>query len=112
MSAACPEYGFDVAFRLAPDLADHARHEIFLAIDAIARNRGLTSEGGGGPMIWRFTITRDGGQAIDADREVFATWAATRPEIVECTLGPLADLAGRPRGGVPLELLSGVIPLP
>ena len=65
--------------RLAPGLPDSARRELFLAIETAAGARGLSIEGGGA-ATGRFTVTRDGGQAVDADREALAA-LITKPEV-------------------------------
>jgi len=92
MSAACPEYGFELTFHLVPRLAEDARSALWDAFIDAVEARGL-SAGGGGDQVWRLVITRDGGQAIDADREALGAWAAARPEIAAVGVGPLVDLS-------------------
>jgi uncharacterized protein YggL (DUF469 family) len=55
--------------------------------------RGLVAEGSG-DREWRQTISREGGQATEADREAVAAWAAARGEIAVYEIGPLVDLSG------------------
>ena len=93
MSAACPILGFDVYFRLAgwlDEVTADALRDAF--IEGPVEGRGL-SAAGGGARDWRYTITRDGGQATEADRVAMTDWAARRPEITVCHVGPLADLS-------------------
>lgn len=93
MSAACPEFGFDVTFRLAAGLPEAERDRLWTAFVRAVEARGL-SAGGGGDVVWTHTVVRDGGQAVDADREALRAWAEAQPGIVEVRVGPLVDLAG------------------
>ena len=90
MSAPCPTYGFAIALRPAPGLDDRASRALRDAFVAAVEARGLSTGGGG--QGWHHVISRDGGQAIDADREALRAWAASRPELVEVSVGPLVDL--------------------
>ncbi len=93
MSAPCPEYGFTFACRLAPGLDAAAAHALRDAFAQALESRGLAAAGGPTPDAgWHHVISRDGGQAIDADRDALEAWAAARPEIVAATAGPLLDL--------------------
>ena len=92
MSAACPEFGFELTFDLVPRLGEDARSALRDAFIDALEARGLSADGGG-EQVWRHVITRDGAQAIDADREALRAWAATRPEIAAVTVGPLVDLS-------------------
>jgi hypothetical protein len=47
---------------------------------------------GGGDVVWRHVIEREGGQAIDADRGILLAWARSQEQIVEAQAGPLVDL--------------------
>ncbi|GLC24674.1 50S ribosome-binding protein YggL [Roseisolibacter agri] len=91
MSAPCPEYGFTFACRLAPGLDADAVRALRDAFVGVLESRGLAAAGGG-DATWHHVISRDGGQAIDADREALEAWADARAEIVEATVGPLQDL--------------------
>jgi hypothetical protein len=91
MSAACPEFAFEIVLRLAPGVDEARRGALRDALAAAAELRGL-SAAGGGDEVQRYLITRDGGQAIDADREALRAWAASRPEIAHAAVGPLVDL--------------------
>ena len=91
MSAPCPEYGFTLTCRLAPAVGPDAARALRDALAQALESRGLAARGGGEER-WHHVVTRDGGQAIDADREALRAWAATRPEIAAATVGPLHDL--------------------
>ena len=90
MSAPCPEYGFTFACRLASPLDADAARALRDAFARVLESRGLAADGGDGR--WHHVISRDGGQAIDADREALRAWATSRPEFVAVDVGPLQDL--------------------
>ena len=91
MSAACPAFAFELVLRLTPGLDAGGRGALQDALAATVASHGLSTAGGGDAVL-RYRITRDGGQAIDADREVLRAWAAGRPEVAEVAVGPLVDL--------------------
>ena len=91
MSAACPEFAFELTLHPTPAVDTAARRALHDALTAVAEDRGL-SVAGGGEDAARYLITRDGGQAIDADRDALRAWAAGRPEIAHADVGPLIDL--------------------
>jgi uncharacterized protein YggL (DUF469 family) len=91
MSAACPELGFDLSIQLAPGLSEAGQAALWAALVGALEARGL-STAGGAAMAWRTTVVRDGGQAVDADREALRAWAAAQGGIAEATVGPLVDL--------------------
>jgi hypothetical protein len=90
VSAPCPEYGFTFACRLASPLDADAARALRDAFARVLESRGLAADGGDGR--WHHVISRDGGQAIDADREALRAWAASRPDVADVTVGPLVDL--------------------
>jgi uncharacterized protein YggL (DUF469 family) len=91
MSSACPEYGFEFSFRLAPDAAHDASDVVWSAFIEAVEGQGL-SAGGGGDVQWHHVISRDGAQATDADREWLLAWARRRADVAEAAAGPLIDL--------------------
>lgn len=93
MSAACPVFGFDVTFTPAAG-ADPAALDALGAdfVELLLGPQGLSAEPGRGGR-WRHTITRDGGQATNSDREAVVAWAAARARIAACDVGPLVDLS-------------------
>jgi len=88
VSAACPAFGFELVLRSTPGLDAAGRRALEDALAATVASHGLSAARTGG----RYVITRDGGQAIDADRDVLRAWAAGRPEVAAATVGPLVDL--------------------
>lgn len=93
MSAPCPRFGFDVRLHVAPGLTAEACDALARAFTATVEARGLSASARHGET-WCHVVTRDGGQAVDADREALAEWAASRPDIAGAAVGPLVDLSG------------------
>jgi len=61
------------------------------ALGTLLAARGLEAEPArGGALV----VTREGGQAIDADREAVAAWAAGREDVEACEAGAIVDLSG------------------
>ena len=76
--------------RPAPDADDAAVRD---ALGTLLAARGLEGE----PTTrdpWTLVVTREGTQAIDADREAVAAWAAARGDLTACDVGPIVDLSG------------------
>ena len=87
MSAACPRFGFLLRLVPAPGAdADALR----AALDAALGALGLEAEGARPAAL---VVTREGAQAIDADREAVLAWAAARDDVARCEAGPLVDLS-------------------
>lgn len=94
MSGACPELGFDVRIHPHEGVTEEGVRALVRALVAgPVEARGLVAEVAG-TVDRLVTITRDGGQATEADREAIADWAASRREIAQCEVGPLVDLSG------------------
>jgi uncharacterized protein YggL (DUF469 family) len=91
MSAPCPEYGFVLRCRLVA-VANGDPHAALRAAFADALEAHGLVAAGGGESDWRYVIRRDGGQAVDADRQAVAAWLATRREVADVVVGPLVDL--------------------
>jgi uncharacterized protein YggL (DUF469 family) len=91
VSAPCPEFGFRLTLRLTPGVDAASRRALSDALRAVVEARGL-SAAGGGEEAPRYLVTRDGGQAIDADREALREWAAAQAAIARADVGPLVDL--------------------
>lgn len=91
MTAACPEFGFEITITLAPHTNPRTRRTLAATFRTLAESHGLTAEGGG-EREWHYVIRRDGGQAIDADRELLGSWARARSEVAHVDIGPIIDL--------------------
>ncbi len=92
MSAPCPTYGFLVDVRLAPDVTDTTRQELWQAFCDVADARGLVLVG---PSVagWPVMLQSEASQATDSDRQAIRGWAETRREIVRLEVGQLVDLS-------------------
>lgn len=92
MTAACPEFVFDVTLQPAPALGDAGVATLGAALDVAAEARGLSVSRLTGDERLRFRITCDAGQAIDDDRDAIRAWAESRADVSEVVVGPLIDL--------------------
>jgi YggL 50S ribosome-binding protein len=92
VSAACPRYGFEVRARIEPGLDGASRSALWDSLGRILDARGLSATRSG-EDVWTLVVTRDGGQAIDADRLALVQWLEGRTEVVEHVAGPLVDLS-------------------
>ena len=96
MTAACPELVFDVTLHPTAALGDAARRALWTAVVAALEARGLSAALHSADAALRFRVTRDAGQAIDADREAVRAWAESRPDVERVVVGPLLDLRATP----------------
>lgn len=86
--ASCPVLGFVVEMNLAPG-ASVSR--LWNAFTALLESRGLTCDGGGDQQL-EYTVTSEGGQATELDREAVLAFLAARGELESYGAGPLVDL--------------------
>lgn len=92
MSATCPRYGFEV--RMAPRAG--APRDAFATLranflaDVVAANDFVHT--GGGETLALYTLSREGMQATDADRELVRRWADAHAAELSVEIGPLIDL--------------------
>lgn len=92
MSAACPRFGFEV--RIAPRAGISAESFAALCADFVATTviaNGLTHTGGVRTSAV-YTLSRQGTQATDADRQPARRWAEAHAAAVTVEIGPLVDL--------------------
>ncbi|HVX41222.1 MAG TPA: 50S ribosome-binding protein YggL [Gemmatimonadaceae bacterium] len=92
MSGACPRYGFEVYLTPRAGIARDAFATLRanLLADVIEPNE-LTHTGGGEPAA-RYTLSRQGMQATEADRELVRRWADAHAAELSVEIGPLVDL--------------------
>jgi len=92
MSAPCPALGFHIT--IAPRSTMGGADIDTLVDDFIdfLESHGLQT-GGAGDTALEFAITREGGQATDADRALVRDWAARRSDDVEISVGEIVDLS-------------------
>lgn len=91
MTAACPHFGFTVDITLAPGISEseaaQLRQQFSATLDASGLTRATSER-----ATWRYVVSRDAGQATNADREAIAAWAAAHAAIASCRIGDLIDL--------------------
>jgi hypothetical protein len=63
-------------------------HDPVTDLIAHLESHGLSASGSGAD----YTITRDGGQATHADRELVLEWAKQRSDVAELRVSDLVDL--------------------
>ncbi len=88
MSAACPEYAFQV--ELLP-VSDDVTPAWGVALRNMLESRGL-SVGHEYHLHRRLIVVRDGGQAVEADRVALMEWAAEHTGYGSVRVGPIIDL--------------------
>lgn len=94
MSAPCPTLGFRLAFTIAPDVDASRRAEVRREFLAALAMFGLVGEETR-DMALGYTITGDGTQATESDRERVVAWLEEQPEIASHRAGPLTDVSER-----------------
>jgi uncharacterized protein YggL (DUF469 family) len=92
MSAACPTFGFHVAFALEDALAPTTRDATWNAWAALLAGRGLEGRSGDDERRFRGVVTSVAAQATDGDRVAIAAWLSARPELAEWRVGELVEL--------------------
>ncbi len=91
MTAACPRFGFTVEIILTPGTSESQATDLRRAFSELLDNAGMTYANSQ-RAIWRYLVSRDAGQATDADRKAIADWAARHASIASCRIGDLIDL--------------------
>ena len=94
MSAPCPTLGFRVAFTLGADHEPAQRDAVSRAFLETLASFGLAGVSTGDAGL-SYTITGDGTQATDSDRERVLAWLDEQPEIASHRAGPLTDVGER-----------------
>ncbi len=89
MSAACPEYAFEIEWRSADATVPGADWQTEL--DAVLEARGLAVSYIH-PNGRRFLVVRDGGQASEGDRDALRAWGERQRSPGTVIIGPLIDL--------------------
>ena len=94
MSAPCPTLGFHLTITFGADTNAVRRASVRAAFEAMIAANGLLCEARGDHSV-AFTVTGDGTQATEFDRETVIAWLRAQPEIGDSTAGPLTDVAER-----------------
>lgn len=89
MSAACPEYAFEIEFHPARGAAPDA--EWLATLEAVLAARGL-SIAYTYPSGRRYLVIRDGGQVVEADLEALRVWRDGQGGKGTIVIGPLIEL--------------------
>ena len=86
------EFGFEVQFRLPPDLSDQDQDAFFdgFLTEAI-EGQGLIFDGGCGTDWDIFITLADRGSAKESHRKQVEDWLRKSPLVSEIRIGPLVD---------------------
>jgi uncharacterized protein len=86
------EFGFEVQFRLPPDLSDQDQEAFFDAFMTEAIEGPGLMCGGGCGMDWDIFITlADRGSAQESHRKLVEDWLRKSSLVSEIRIGPLVD---------------------
>ena len=91
MSAPCPTFGFIVTTRLRESSTGADSDSLVDDLIEVLESNDL-SMGGGGDRVLEYVVSRDGGQATQADREIVLQWAERWTAIAEIDVSDLIDL--------------------
>jgi uncharacterized protein YggL (DUF469 family) len=94
MSAPCPALGFVITVALRANIGEA---DIDVLVDDLIdflESHGLQT-GGAGDTTLEFVVTREGGQATDADRAAVREWAARWSDHAEISVGDVVDLGDK-----------------
>ena len=94
MSAPCPTLGFRLAFTIAAGIGEAREAIIRDAFLEALGAYGLVGEATDGEAF-AYTVTGDGTQATESDRERVLAWLDEHPEIAGRRAGPLTDVKER-----------------
>ena len=94
MSAPCPTLGFRLVFTIASHVDASRRDAVHRAFLETLAAYGLNGEAAEG-AVSAYTITGDGTQATESDRERLVAWLDEQPEIAGHRVGPLTDVGER-----------------
>jgi hypothetical protein len=94
MSAPCPTLGFPLAFTIGARVSESGRQALHRAFLETVAASGLVAEPCGEAEDG-YTITGDGTQATESDRERLLAWLGKQHEVADYRAGPLCDLSER-----------------
>jgi len=94
VSAPCPTLGFRLAFTFAAHVDVSRRDAVHRAFLETLAAYGLNGDAAEGAAL-AYTITGDGTQATESDRERLVAWLERQPEIASHRAGPLTDVGER-----------------
>jgi uncharacterized protein YggL (DUF469 family) len=94
MSAPCPTLGFLVTVGIRSGVDDGDVDALVDDFIDFLEGHGLQT-GGAGDTTLEFVVSREGGQATDADRALVRDWAARWSEKAAIDIGDIVDLGDR-----------------
>ena len=92
MSAPCPILGFTVLADLRASVEEAQGEEMVRALMDLLATHGLVASGGGRRQLL-FTVSREGSQATEAERQLVQRWAAEWSSVAAITVSDLVDLS-------------------
>jgi len=92
MSAPCPILGFTVLADLRASVEEAQGEEMVRALMELLATHGLVAIGGGRRQLL-FTVSREGSQATEAERQLVQRWAAEWSSVAAITVSDLVDLS-------------------
>ena len=92
MSAPCPILGFTVRADLRASVEEAQGEEMVRALMDLLATHGLVASGGGRRQLL-FTVSREGSQATEAERQLVQRWAAEWSSVAAITVSDLVDLS-------------------
>jgi uncharacterized protein YggL (DUF469 family) len=91
MSAPCPTFGFVVHVRLRDSRTEADSDALGDSLIELLEANGLEMGAGSGRTL-QYVVSREGGQATHADRELVLEWAGQWSSIAEIEISDLIDL--------------------
>jgi len=92
VSAPCPILGFTVLADLRASVEEAQGEEMVRALMDLLATHGLVASGGGRRQLL-FTVSREGSQATEAERQLVQRWAAEWSSVAAITVSDLVDLS-------------------
>jgi len=92
VSAPCPILGFTVLADLRASVEEAQGEQMVRALMELLATHGLVASGGGRRQLL-FTVSREGSQATEAERQLVQRWAAEWSSVAAITVSDLVDLS-------------------
>jgi len=92
VSAPCPILGFTVLADLRASVEEAQGEQMVRALMELLATHGLVASGGGRRQLL-FTVSREGSQATEAERQLVQRWAEEWSSVAAITVSDLVDLS-------------------
>jgi uncharacterized protein YggL (DUF469 family) len=92
MSAPCPTLGFDITIALRSTVGEADIDALVDDLIDFLESHGLQTDAASDATL-KFAVTREGGQATDADRALVRDWASRWSDDAEISIGEIVDLS-------------------